>query len=187
MAFIAVSSVVAVVYWFAFDFREVGLVAYLPFLLPPIAAAIYWFGRERRFAAQVQLWETIMEPFPSRVFPAERLDPTRQGFGWMEVRGGVKIGVVISLPSEDGIHLQMGSGRWRFNDKLLPWEEIAKLSYLGTGTHRSFGAGSVGYVAVQFITPRNLKMVVPWRETFHSLVPERLGFQEVRPVSGAIN
>ena len=185
LALAIVSSIGAIIYWFAFDFRRAGPAAYLPFLILPAAAAIYWIARERRFAVQVQLWETIMEPFPSRHFPAETLNPKLHGVGRLEVRGGVTIGGVISLPSEDGIHLQMTTGSWRFSDKLLPWEEIARLSYWHTRTLRGFGSVPLGYVAVQFAIPRNLKMVIPWRETFHSLVPQRLGFQDVSQVSGA--
>jgi hypothetical protein len=185
LALAGISSIGAIIYWFAFDFRGTGLAAYLPFVIPPVAATIFGFARHRRFADQVRLWEMIMEPFPSRNFPAETLDPKLHGIGWMEVRGGVKVGAVVTLPADDGIHLQMASGSWRFNDKLIPWEEIARLSYLRTGTLRDFGAASLGYVAVQFASPRNLKMVIPWRETFHSMVPHRLGFQEVGQVSGA--
>jgi hypothetical protein len=127
LATVVVTSIGAIVYWFAFDFRGAGLAAYLPFLIPPGAATAFWFVRERRFAVQLQLWDTIMEPFPSRNFPAETLDPKLHGVGWMEVRGGVKVGAVICLPNEDGINLQMASGSWRFNDKLIPWEEIVIL------------------------------------------------------------
>jgi hypothetical protein len=181
----AISVVGSALYWFAYNFRVAGLAAYLPFLVPFIAIAVFWFAREHRFAAQVQLWDTIMEPFPSRTFPAETLDPERHGVGRMEIRDGVTVGAVISLPGDEGIHLQMATGSWRFNDKLIPWEEITSLSFWRTKTLRGFGSVSLGYVAIQFATPRNLKMVIPWRETFQPLVPQSLGFQEAGQISGA--
>ena len=136
-------------------------------------------AREQRLKAQVALWDSIMSPFPSRDFPDTFVDPNRHGIGWMEVHGGVKLGTVLSLPSKDGIFLQMAMNASRFHDKIIPWDEIAHLTYLKAGTHRDFGTASLGFAAVQFTTPRNLKMVIPWRETFVAKIPDRLGFQEV--------
>jgi hypothetical protein len=174
-----VSVFAVTAWWWVYDFTYAGFSAYLPFLIPPILAAIYWFVRERRLEAQVSLWESVMNPFPNRDFPDGILDPKRHGVGWMEVNEGVKLGAVLSLPSEDGIHLQMSMNAGRFRDKLIPWEEIARLTYLKAGKLSEFGTTSLGFVAIQFTTPRNLKMVIPWRETFVAHVPERLGFQEV--------
>jgi hypothetical protein len=175
----------AIIYWTLFDFRRAGFAAYLPFLIPPVAVVSFWVVRERRLRAQVVLWEAVMAPFPTRNFPAPTLDLESHGVGWMEVRGGVKVGAVVCQPTDAGIHLRMAYGSPRFNPKLIPWEEIARLSYLQTGTLKGFGEASLGYVAVQFATPRNLKMVIPWRETFNSLVPQRLGFEALGRVSGA--
>jgi hypothetical protein len=170
---------VAAWWWFS-DFSNAGVSAYLPFLIPPILGLIFLVSRERRLEAQVALWDSTMKPFPNRDCPDTFVDPKRHGIGWMEVHGGVKLGTVLSLPSEDGIFLQMAMNASRFHDKFIPWDEIARLTYLKTGMHRDFATASLGFAAVQFTTPRNLKMVIPWRETFVTQIPDRLGFQEVR-------
>ena len=146
-----------IIYWTLFDFWRAGFAAYLPFLIPPIAAASFWVSRERRLRTQVVLWKAVMAPFPTRNFPAATLDLESQGVGWMEIRGGVKVGAVACQPTDAGIHLRMAYGSPRFNPKLIPWEEIARLSYLQTGTLKGFGEASLGYVAVQFAAPRTAR------------------------------
>ena len=176
---VGLSLLGSAIWWWLTDFWRYGLSAYLPFLAVPVTIALYWFAREHRLRAQVNLWESVLQSFPNRDFPGGELDPKRDGLGWMEAHGGTRLGAVRTLPGNDGIHVQMALTTDRFSDKLIPWSEVARIVHAPERNLRDFGDVSLSYASVQFSSIRKPGVVIPWRETFDPDVPEHVGLQKL--------
>lgn len=176
---LGISLVGSVAWWSSHDFWRTGVFAYVPFLSIPITAAFYWVARERRLRAQVTVWETLLREFPNKDFPAGALDPKQEGVGWMEVRGGTRVGAVRTLPGREGIHMQMAWSSGRYTDKLIPWHGVARIVHVPERQLREFGPVSLSYASIRFTSPRDLGLVIPWRETFDLQVPEHVGIQQL--------
>lgn len=131
-----------------------------------------------RLFREFKIWKLVQEPFEHLEDPFIDVDITEESYGEMYLAADRRIKDVAIFASDKGLTVRKAAYPKLFPTFRIPWKAISNIYFAGMVKNKQFGKDRLGAARVTLAFAEEFILVLPWRERFNGLVPDRIGFQE---------